>query len=57
MYFDKKEFKDFFSPKENYLNLNWKPKCVFDVIYIGLFCVSFGWLTVPMALGVSIKFK
>lgn len=57
MKFNKKEFKTWFSPETNYINPDWKPKNLWDPIYIILWCLTFGWLVTPIALCVAMEFK
>ena len=57
MYFDKKEFKKWFSPKTNYINPNIPPKNLFELVYIPLYFMVFGFVVVPIALLSSTKLK
>ena len=52
--FDKQGFKEWFHPSTGWLNPTLPPKTVFDVLYVPLYFITFGWLMVPMAFLASL---
>lgn len=57
MFFDKHEFKSFFDPRSNLLNPDFRRPSLFDIFYIPIWFIVFGWLMLIIATTSSVKFN